>query len=183
MSVTSLPSLHAGGRHSLFSPFAFSLARRLSHFSRRKRFSFQSLFLAHRKIFIMPPKRKRSSVAAATAPENGPMLHRTPIPPPKSSTKPPAPKRQASRRGRIDTNPDHNADIIDGKTALRASPDADENGESLEVEKVNGAPNTPAKTNGRNGTLKNEDTDSPLSDIELPVLAPSKKQKKTPTKS
>jgi UV DNA damage endonuclease len=33
-------------------------------------------------------------------------------------------------------NPDHNRDILDGKTALRASPDADENGEALDIGKI-----------------------------------------------
>lgn len=134
------------------------------------------------KAFKMPSKRKRSSLAAETAPENGvpPILHETPIPPPNSATKPPAPKRQASRRGKIDTNPDHNSDIVDGKTALRASPDADEKGESLEIWKVNGGPKTPAKANGTN---EDEGSDSPLSEIEMPIPTPSKKQKKTPTKS
>lgn len=133
----------------------------------------------------MPPKRKRSSTAAATAREDSfpGLLHETPILPLSQAIKPPAPKRQASRRGKIDTNPDHNADIVDGKTALRASPDADERGESLEVGKVNSGPKTPAKTNGVNGNVKDEDSDSPLSDIGMLLPAPSKKQKKTPTKS
>ncbi|KAN0117646.1 UV-endonuclease UvdE [Hyaloscypha variabilis] len=133
----------------------------------------------------MHPKRKRSSTAAATAHENGvvPMLHETPTLPPTSTIKPPAPKTQASRRGKIETNPDHNADIMDGKTALRASPDADEKGESLETGKVNRGPQTPATTKGANGNVKDEDSDSPLSDIEMPAPTPSKKQKKTPTKS
>jgi UV DNA damage endonuclease len=131
----------------------------------------------------MPPKRKRSSVAAATGPENGlpPILHETPIPLPTSTIKTPAPKRQASRRGKIDTNPDHNADIVDGKTSLRASPDADEKGEALEVGKVNSGPKGPARTNGMNENVVDEDSDSPLSDIELPST-PIKKQK-TPTRA
>jgi UV DNA damage endonuclease len=72
---------------------------------------------------------------------------------------------------------------MDGKTALRASPDADEKGESLETGKVNRGPQTPATTKGANGNVKDEDSDSPLSDIEMPAPTPSKKQKKTPTKS
>jgi len=131
----------------------------------------------------MPPKRKRSSVAAS--PGFAPVLLQTPILPPERSLNPPAPKRQASRRGKIDTNPDHNVDIVDGKTALRASPDADEEGEALAIEKINTRPTTPAKTNGVKNPVKNEDTDSPLSDIEteISILTPGKRQKKTPTKS
>ncbi|KAE8453650.1 UV-damage endonuclease [Mollisiaceae sp. DMI_Dod_QoI] len=134
----------------------------------------------------MPPKRKRSSVATDPVSTNGlPPLNR-PILPPDASTQPPPPKRQASRRSKVDTNPDHNADIVDGKTALRASPDADEKGEALDIRKVE--PMTPAKANGVKGvkaTPKREDSDSPLSDIEAstPVTTSAKKPKKTPTKS
>lgn len=114
----------------------------------------------------MPPKRKRSSAAASTK-----TASETPIL---------RPKRQASRRGKIDTNPDHNADVVDGKAALRASPDADEKGEALDVKKVaSGPPSTPVKTN----SVKEEDEDSPLSDIETPAPPSSKKLKKSPTKS
>jgi UV DNA damage endonuclease len=131
----------------------------------------------------MPQKRKRSSVAASA--NFTPVLLETPILPPQPSLKPPAPKRRASRRGKIDTNPDHNIDIMDGKTALRASPDADGEGEALAIEKINTGPITPAKTKGVNNFVKDEDSDSPLSDIEpeTPVLTPGKKQKKSPTKS
>jgi UV DNA damage endonuclease len=103
--------------------------------------------------------------------------------PPNTDMKPPAAKRQASRRGKIETNPDRNADIVDGKVALRASPDADEKGEALDVEKVNKGLKTPAKTNGVNRNVRDEDSDSPLSEVELPVSTPVKKQRKTPTKS
>ncbi len=135
---------------------------------------------------IMPPKRKRSSVATDPVSTNGlPPLNR-PILPPDASTQPPPPKRQASRRSKVDTNPDHNADIVDGKTALRASPDADEKGEALDIRKVE--PMTPAKANGVKGvkaTPKRGDSDSPLSDIEAstPATTSAKKPKKTPTKS
>jgi hypothetical protein len=131
----------------------------------------------------MAPKRKRSSVAASAAVP--PVLHETSILPPGSSLKPPAPKRQASRRGKIDTNPDHNADIVDGKTALRASPDADEEGEALAIEKINMGSKTPAKTSDAKNPVKDEDSDSPLSDLEpeTHIPTPGKKQKKTPTKS
>jgi len=92
----------------------------------------------------MLPKRKRSSVASIPAG----LVHETPILPPGSAIKPLPPKRQASRRGKVDTNPDHNADIKDGKTALRASPDADELGESLDVKRIVPGPKAPLKTNG-----------------------------------
>jgi UV DNA damage endonuclease len=72
---------------------------------------------------------------------------------------------------------------VDGKAALRASPDADEKSEAFDIQKVNSVPTTPAKTNGVNGAVKEEESDSPLSELELPVPVPSKKQKKSPTKS
>jgi hypothetical protein len=163
--------------YDLSCPF-FTAVRSIS-ICRQRSLSYRSLSLAPSKSFNMPPKRKRSYVTATSAPANGlpPILNETPIPLPNSAINPPAPKRQASRRGKIDTNPDHNADIVDGKTALRASPDADENGEALEVDKVNSGLKTPMKTGG----IIHEDKDSPLSDTKLPISQPIKK--KTPTKS
>ncbi|CZR60980.1 probable UV-endonuclease UVE-1 [Phialocephala subalpina] len=133
----------------------------------------------------MPPKRKRSSVAIDTVSTNGlpPSNSSTSILPPNIAIQRPPPKRQTSRRGKVGTNPDHNSDIVDGKAALRASPDADEKGEALDIAKV--LPTTPAKSNGAKATPKQEDSDSPLSDIEAPTPAstPAKKPKKNPTKS
>jgi UV DNA damage endonuclease len=139
----------------------------------------------------MPPKRKRSSLATVTPAINGPaVLHETPIPPPNHPSKPSLTRKQSSRRGQklISTNPDVNPDVVDGKTALRASPDADEKGEALEVEKVvpTKTTTTPLKTNGNRKSIPKEenDSDSPLSDIGSPVPMPAtKKPKKTPTKS
>jgi UV DNA damage endonuclease len=184
MSGSLLPSLYAGRKSVNFSCFC-SFTRKFSDIRAKRLLGPFSILLVLRKGFNMPPKRKRSSLAGATGAENGipPVLHETPILPPNPATKPQAPKRQASRRGKIVTNPDHNAEILDGKTALRASPDADEKGEALDMQKVNNSPNTPVKTIGMNGTGMDEDSDSPLSEVELPVPIPSKKQGKTPTKS
>lgn len=111
----------------------------------------------------------------------------TPILPPGQSTlvQPPArPSRQSSRRGKPDTNPEHNADIVDSKTALRASPDADEAGESFDLKKIE-VPITAAKENSVDASVKGEESDSPLSELgdQLPAPIPVKKQKKMPTKS
>ncbi|TGO26709.1 hypothetical protein BPAE_0054g00170 [Botrytis paeoniae] len=149
-------------------------ARKISPL-RQSNFQFRGLKMA--------PKRKRST-AAATPMTDGAS---TPILPSTQSTsiKPPArPSRQSSRRGKPDTNPEHNADIVDSKTALRASPDADEPGESFDLKKIE-VPITPAKDNGVTIPVKNEENDSPLSDIgeDIPVPTPAKKQKKAPTKS
>lgn len=131
----------------------------------------------------MAPKRKRSTAAAAPITDGA----STAILSPTQSTSigPPArPSRQSSRRGKPDTNPEHNADIVDSKTALRASPDADEPGEAFDLKKIE-APITPAKENGVTIPVKKEENDSPLSDIgdDIPVPTPAKKQKKAPTKS
>ncbi|KAI9640947.1 hypothetical protein NHQ30_010788 [Ciborinia camelliae] len=131
----------------------------------------------------MPPKRKRSSAAVTPLVDDA----STSLLPSSQSTsiKPPARfSRQSSRRGKPDTNPEHNADIIDSKTALRASPDADEIGESFDLKKIE-VPVTSAKDNDLRIPIKNEDSDSPLSDIgdDEPAPTPAKKQKKPPTKS
>lgn len=131
----------------------------------------------------MPPKRKRSSVVVTPTVDETSAAILPPIHP--SSIKPPArPSRQSSRRGKPDTNPEHNVDIIDSKTALRASPDGDEPGESFDLKKI-GVPTIPAKENGVKTPVKNEDSDSPLSDIgdDVPAPTPAKKQKRAPTKS
>jgi UV DNA damage endonuclease len=139
----------------------------------------------------MPPKRKRSSVAAAPPAIEAPTEPReSPILPPNTPAKPLLTRRQSTRKGQkvVSTNPDGNPDILDGQTALRASPDADEKGEALEVEKVVPIkpPATPLRKNGtgKNVPKEENDSDSPLSDVGSPVPTPAaKKQKKTPTKS
>lgn len=121
---------------------------------------------------IMAPKRKRSSVAVPSEASPAP----APILPPETAQKPGL-SRRASKRTKFDTNPDHNGDIVDGQTALRASPDADEEGEALDVKKItNGAPVTPAKPNGikKENGAQTEESDT---------LTTGKKPKKTPTKS
>jgi UV DNA damage endonuclease len=137
----------------------------------------------------MPPKRKRSSAIAPEASTDGPAPdpHDNLVPPPAniSTTKAPTPKRRTSRRFKIDTNPDRNTEIIDGKTALRASPDSVENEEVFEVDKRDCGTPKPAKRNDTRGTFPAEDSDSPLSDIptEIPVSAPARKRKKPPSSS
>jgi len=126
----------------------------------------------------MPAKRKRSSATGGAA-----RADESPTLPPAIKSKPPA-KRQMSRRPKLDTNPDHNEEVIDGKIALRASPDVDEKGEAFDVHKINVPPKMPAKTNGTNGHMKEEDSESSLSELddETPVTTPAKKLKKSPTK-
>ena len=125
----------------------------------------------------MPPKRKRSSVVAADLTQETRIL-------PLAATARPAINRRATKRGKVDTNPDHNGDIVDGKAALRASPDADEPGESMELGKaINGPPTTPPRANGMNEEDGNQ---SPQISNNLDIQttdASDKKTKKSPTKS
>ena len=87
---------------------------------------------------IMP---KRKSLSTAT---EGSAITSTPIPPPDvtlGDIAPPAPKRRASGRkvsqpAQASTNPNENANILDGPQALRASPDAEGKDERLAVEQA-----------------------------------------------
>ncbi|KAJ8070096.1 hypothetical protein OCU04_000493 [Sclerotinia nivalis] len=177
MFISLFPHLRLG-RHFTY----LSIQRASSGSARRNLSLYQGTF--HVKSLEMPPKRKRSSVATTPTVDGA----STQILPPSQSTSikpPPArPSRQLSRRGKPDTNPEHNTDIIDSKTALRASPDADDSGESFDLKKIK-VETTPVKENGVENPIKNEDSDSPLSDIgdDIPAPAPAKKQKKAPTKS
>ncbi|KAG8527715.1 UV-damage endonuclease [Bacidia gigantensis] len=112
---------------------------------------------------------KRKSLSTAT---NGPAVTTVPIPPPGigiDEAAPPPPKRRASGR-RVSqlatgsTNPNKNANVLDGPQALRASPDADEKDERMDVENAGmnaekqikkedpleeGVPKTKAKQNAK----------------------------------
>ena len=83
-------------------------------------------------------KRKSYSTLAHEKP-----LTTIPIPGPFDDTKPPPAKRRASQRkvsqlesAPVSTNPEENSDVLDGPEALRASPDADEQGDSMDVAKA-----------------------------------------------
>lgn len=90
------------------------------------------------------------------------------------------PTRQVSRRGKIDTNPDHNVDICDGQEVLRASPDA--TGKEGDSGIILANPSCLKRTNGR-GNVSSENSDSSLSEIEEPDISPPRKIKRSPLKS
>ena len=124
----------------------------------------------------MPKRKSLSNPTEETAFTIPPI----PVPSFDDRSAPPA-KRRASQRKvsqpeRIiaSTNPDKNADVLDAPGALRASPDADEADERIDLEK---AGMDVAKQ------VKEEDEDSPLSetlDIESPVESQkTKAQSKT----
>ncbi|KAG9239423.1 hypothetical protein BJ875DRAFT_448056 [Amylocarpus encephaloides] len=81
----------------------------------------------------------------------------------------------------ISTNPNQYPDIVDGRSAFRASPVADEKGEGPAVEKV--APilplSTPLKVNDKAKSRKVPKEGDMVSLVPTPVNKP----KKTPTKS
>ena len=106
-------------------------------------------------------KRKSQSQSHSTA-TSGAAITTVPIhPPPFDDDPAPPPKRRASQR-RVSqpasatgsTNPDKNANVLDAPEALRASPDADETinleAAGMDVERQ----------------VKEEDSDSPLSDLQ-----------------
>ncbi|CAG8975102.1 hypothetical protein HYALB_00008942 [Hymenoscyphus albidus] len=118
----------------------------------------------------MAPKRRRSTM--------------DPTSDLKDESKPPLGRRTSTRgkKARIMTNPDENPDIVDGKAALRASPDVDEKGESLDMKRV--APLKQLITSvAKPVSAEEEDSDSSLSDAISPVPTPVKKRRKAPTKS
>jgi UV DNA damage endonuclease len=105
---------------------------------------------------LIMAKRKRSTVAAtAEAPVvDAPKTLHTAVPLPSNvATNAPKPAcRQASRGGKgAPTNPDTNPDVLDGVSALRASPDGHEDGE----------PESHLAPNMSNGTVNGAATEAP----------------------
>ncbi|KAK4693842.1 UV DNA damage endonuclease, partial [Lecanoromycetidae sp. Uapishka_2] len=117
---------------------------------------------------------KRKSLSTAT---QGPALTSVPIPPPNLDDDPaPPPKRRASQRkvsqpkpDTGSTNPDENANVLDAPGALRASPDADEADERIDLQK--------AGMNVKEQLKEDDDDDSPLS--EMSDNEPAKETKRT----
>ena len=118
-------------------------------------------------------KRKASALATVATDSVSP-----PLPPP---------KRPARRKANLtSTNPDANADVLDGPEALRASPDAEGKGERFAIENVDDVDKAQIKEeeNGLRGVDGN--SDSSLSDapeIESPIQAKPKANGKAKNKS
>ena len=115
-------------------------------------------------ILLAMPKRKSLSTVT-----QGPAITTVPIPVPKLDLGEPAPppsKRRATQRrvsqaAHGSTNPDKNANVLDGPEALRASPDADEKDERMDLEQAG---------MDVDKQVKEEDSDlSDLSDISEPA--------------
>ena len=121
---------------------------------------------SHKFSALEMPKRK--SLSKATD-ETAFTIAPIPVPTFDDNSAPP-PKRRASQRkiskvepNIVSTNPDKNADVLDAPGALRASPDADEPDERIDLEKAG---------MDVEKQVKEEDNDSPLSevsDVESPI--------------
>ncbi|KAG9185713.1 UV DNA damage endonuclease [Alternaria panax] len=131
----------------------------------------------------MPPKRKKSTAAAATVPptEEAPpvdrsQMRRTDVPLPINKAK--LPRRQTTRGGKAEkTDPNLNPDIIDGVTALRASPDAEEGADAvLESAVCNGIANE-ADT-APDATAKDKKSSPPATNGDAPVANAAKNKRK-----
>lgn len=90
--------------------------------------------------------------------------------------------RQPCRRGRVDTNLDHDMNIVDGQETLRASPDDGENAGAFHVKRANERSGPSKRTDGRE-SVSYEESDSSLLELEEPITSPPKKIKKSPLKS
>ena len=138
------------------------------------------IFRSQRPCTFTMAKRKSSSQV-----NQEPAFTIAPIPVPTFDEDLPPPKRRASQRkvsqpkpNTGSTNPDRNANVLDAPEALRASPDADEPDERMNL--ANAGMDV-------ENQVKEEDNDSPLSeisDIEPPVEAKKPKTKsKAPGRS
>lgn len=129
-------------------------------------------------------KRKSSSALAS-----GPAITTVPIPVPwDDSVTRPAKRRKSQRETSrtnaesLSTNPDKNANVLDGPQALRASPDADEQDESMDAAKAGMDVERQVKEEDEEvpSLVTGGDSDSALSDlsdIESHVKATSVKSK------
>ncbi len=141
-------------------------------------------FRISEKQFIAMGKRKISSALPS-----GPAITTVPIPVPwDDSVTRPAKRRKSERETSktkpesLSTNPDKNANVLDGPQALRASPDADEQDESMDVAKAGMDVENQVKEEDDEvpSLVTGGDSDSllsNLSDIESPVKATPAKPK------
>ena len=96
--------------------------------------------------------KRKASTLASVATESVP-----PLPPP---------KRPVRRKTNPTlTNPDINADVLDGPQALRASPGADEKSERFALENVNDVSKAQIKEEDDGLSVINGNSDSSLSDV------------------
>lgn len=90
------------------------------------------------------------------------------------------PKASQANPEPVPTNPDRNPDILDGAEAKRASPDAEELDERVDVKNAG----IDGEKHARKEEKDNDESDSPLSDLsdtDSPVEAEKSKSKSNPT--
>ena len=118
----------------------------------------------------MPKRSRHSTLAQEPALTTIPLL----VPPFDHEVAPPTKRRASQRKASKPapppslTNPDENPSILDGPQALRASPDADEEGESLNVGKLGMKIKNQIKEEDDDelpSLTTGGDSDSPLSEI------------------
>lgn len=162
-------------------------ASRISEFVRRLHpfHELNSLSALHNKKFFatMGKRKNQSSVAAA---QSGSML----LPSIAQLDGEPPAKRRASQRKApqhnvtpIGMDPDQSTNILDGAEAWRASPDADEKDERMDVEKLGMNASEQMKQDDEGPSLLGNDSgsESPLSDVPE-MESPIKVGKKPPRK-
>jgi hypothetical protein len=158
---------------SAASPFSRSAYARLSRVLPSLAFTATvsvlrpSHFANSRHLLKTMPKRKSSTTARAAQSVAAAM----PLPTFENLTFPPA-KRRASQRivtqqknQAYSLNPDLNPEVLDGPEALRASPDAEELDERLNVEKLGIADNVKDESDSDSSPITCRDSGSSLSDM------------------
>lgn len=168
-------------------PFVPKIATGLPNFNFRPQvLALNRLANSTSPLSIMAGKRKIHSAVASNPP-----LTTIPIPVPPFDDDEPLPKRRASQRNvsrakpiAASTDPNKNASVLDAAEALRASPDADEPDERMDVEKAGMDAQKQIKDEDQGVSLINgEDSDSALSDapeLESPVDTQETKTKGKP---
>ena len=146
---------------------------------------------SHAPFIATMPKRKRSSMVNGDTPVASPTVVPNNVAGVASSIIAPAPIRRASTRktiqpppAAIDANPDTNEDVVDGKTALRASPEGADhdgmlNGDQMPTKKGRKAANGTLTPKTKVKPEPDESSLSELSDIEDPSAAQKGPVKKT----
>lgn len=144
-----------------------------------------SLSISHNKRFFVTMGKRKNPASVAHV-QSGSTL---PVSIPQLDSEPPA-KRRANQRRAVQQNatpismdPDQSIKILDGAEAWRASPDADEQDERMNVEKTGMKASEQIKQDDEGPSLLANDSgsDSPLSDLpemELPIKSGKKGARK-----
>lgn len=142
--------------------------------------AFLSVQLLLRPVNPVMAKRKSSTVAGGVTPKDVPLT---------DGAQPPAKRRASGRRPSkpqskaMSTNPDVNANVLDAPGAIRASPDASEDDERMDLEAAGMDVDKQVKDEKEDEPMlaNGHDSDSPLSDMpDMDSPVKPKKQTKAP---